>query len=115
MASHLYKLSVFEIIGALYGTIIVYWTINYICKKRRNHNNYIGELLSLIGRNSLLFLVIHSMDFMLYISDRITNYSHLDRSDGGPGFLFNLFIKYLILFVGYEIIIHVPCLKKIYT
>lgn len=110
MASHIYKLYFFDLLGALYGTILVYFFINWVCETSIMFKN----ILVLVGKYSLLFLAIHSVDIMLYISDRIIIYSQIDKLDGSIVFILNVLLKLFILFLGYLVISHTPILRKVF-
>lgn len=108
MASHIYKLPVIDIIGAFYGTVTFYWIGNNFIKRSPLFRN----LLSKIGQFSLVLVAIHSVDFMLNISGGITKALQLY---GWGSFFVEALLKFMFVYLGYEFIIHIPFLKKIYV
>lgn len=104
MAGLIFRLWVVQLVGAFYATLLLYKLIRLIPSRG-------GKILSYIGRLSLVILCVHSVDYMLNLSNAIVN--HLNVSYIW-GILLNMTFKLLFATIGTAIVIKLPFLKKVY-
>lgn len=104
MAGLIYKLWIVQLIGAFYATVLLYKLIRII-------PTWGGHILFSIGQLSLVILCVHSVDYMLNISNAIVN--HLNVSHIW-GILLNMTFKVVFATIGTVIFIKLPFLKKVY-
>jgi fucose 4-O-acetylase-like acetyltransferase len=108
MASFVYRFWIFQLIGAFYGTFILYKVLI-----NKNINKLIGvKFVSFTGRNSLVLLCAHSIDYLLHITSMISNYL-FETSVCRVICLYVL--KYAFVYIVYFLLSRFTVTRKIYN
>lgn len=109
MASMSYGLWALQVIGAFYGTCLVY------CAIKRFSPSGGGKtirLLAFTGRNSLMLLCAHSTDYMLKITPAISDFL-FDDAMLRNGFLFLL--KFMFVYIVFHVFKQMKVLRLVYS
>lgn len=111
MASHYYRLNVFQIWAALYMIYVSYLVVNCIYKRNISiHNKIMGG--QIVGKFSLPILCFHSIDKNLHISNQLASVlcSH-KQLQFIIVFVLSMFFALGLTFIAY----HIPFLNKLFS
>jgi fucose 4-O-acetylase-like acetyltransferase len=110
MATHTYPLNFINVIGACYGVFVVHRIIKRINKV----SVPIYRFLIFCGQNSLLFLCIHSIDYMCHFSG-LPYHLFFETVDSPALIIFIRFIlKSLIIILGYILVKRIKIIQSIF-
>ena len=105
MAGLTYKLWLLQLIGAFYATFILYKILKII------NFNWGGQMIAYVGQISMVILCVHSVDYMLGVSNSIVNHLNVSNIYGVP---LNMIFKLLFATIGTLIIKKTPIVNRIY-
>ncbi len=105
MAGLVYRLWIIQMVGAFYATALLYNILKF------NGLNRGGQLLAYIGRMSIVVLCVHSVDYILGVSNTIVSHLNLSNVYGVP---LNMILKLLIAFIGTIIIKKMPIVNRVF-
>lgn len=105
MASHIYRLNILQVGGALFGSYFFYFLIKTYCPTS------IINKLSVLGANSLFFLCVHSIDFNLGISGKAANFLPALYLHSTIQCIFSIMIVIVAYYMGRR----VKIIKQIYN
>lgn len=107
MASNIYKLYILQIIGALYGTYIFYKILTHI------KTIQLKSFLSIIGRSSLLILCIHSIDWNMLYTTKLTNY--IASGNLVISYFIDILLKLSFTYILFILLYKNTLIRKIYN
>ncbi len=102
MAGLVYRLWFIQLLGAFYATVILYKILRI-----RKLNG--GQIFACIGRLSMVVLCVHSVDYMLGVSNSIVNHLNVSSLYSVP---LNMILKILFATIGTVIIKKTPILNR---
>ena len=110
MAYHIYKLNLIQVIGGLYGTYVCYKILGQL---RQDSLSY--RILCYVGVNSLSCLCIHSIDRVLQITYRMTNYILGYTSTDVLHWQLEVVLKLCFVIIVFYFFRQIPFLRKVYS
>lgn len=105
MAGLTYKLWLLQLIGAFYATAVLYKMLS--AQKLRGG----GQVFTYFGQLSLVILCVHTVDYMLNISNIIVKCLGVPNLIGIP---LNMILKLLFATIGTIIVRYIPFINRIY-